>query len=65
MDETPTRTADETAAALVVARTNEEIMARLDWLVRRATSAEEEIVDLLRELNRRRAVLASPPPQPT
>jgi hypothetical protein len=65
MDVTPTCAADETAGALVIARTNEEIMARLDWLVRRATAAEEEIVALLRELNRRRAVLATPPPQPT
>jgi hypothetical protein len=61
MDVTSTYATD----ALVVARTNEEIMARLDWLVRRATAAEEEIVALLRELNRRRAVLATPPPQPT
>ena len=35
-------------------------MARLDWLVHRATAAEEEIVALLRELNRRRASLPAP-----
>jgi hypothetical protein len=61
MDVTPTPEADMTAA-LVVARTNEEIMARLDWLLHRATIAEEEIVALLRELKRRRAALPFTPP---
>jgi hypothetical protein len=54
MGVTPTPEADMTDA-LVVARTNQEIMARLDWLLHRALVAEEEIVALLRELKRRRA----------
>jgi hypothetical protein len=58
MDEAPTPAADMTAA-LVVARTNEDIMARLDWLLRRATAAEDEILALLHELNRRRVSLPS------
>jgi hypothetical protein len=63
MDETPTRTpASDMTAAPVVARSNEEIMARLNWLVRRATDAEEEILALLHELNRRRACLPPSPP---
>jgi hypothetical protein len=55
--------ASDMNAALVVARSNDEIIARLHWLLRRATAAEEEIVALLRELGRRRASL--PPTQPT
>jgi hypothetical protein len=47
------------AADMIVARTNAEIMARLDWLLRRATAAEDEILALLHELNRRRASLSS------
>jgi hypothetical protein len=62
MDETLIQAADMNAA-LVVARSNKEIFERLNWLVRRATTAEEEILDLLRELNRRRSSL--PPTQPT
>jgi hypothetical protein len=53
---------DEIAPDMTVARTNEEIMARLDWLLRRATAAEEEILTLLSELNRRRASLPSTRP---
>jgi hypothetical protein len=65
MDVIPTDAADETATALVIARTNEEIMARLDWLLRRATAAEEEILTLFSELNRRRPSLPPPPADPT
>ncbi len=64
MDETPTSThAADVDSALVLARSNKEIVERLNWLVRRATAAEEEILALLRELNRRRVSL--PPTQPT
>ncbi len=64
MDETPTPThAADVDSALVLARSNKEIVERLNWLVRRATAAEEEILALLRELNRRRVSL--PPTQPT
>jgi hypothetical protein len=62
MDETPTRTADVTAAALVVARPNEEILKRLVCSCARA-AAEEEITVLFDEVGRRRASL--PPTQPT
>jgi hypothetical protein len=61
MDETSTPAVDMTAA-LVVVRTNADIIARLEWLVRRATANEEEIVALLHELNRRRASLPPSPP---
>jgi hypothetical protein len=63
MDETPTRTADVSAAALVVARSNEEILKRLSWLFRRMAAADEEISLLLDEVGRRRASL--PPTQAT
>jgi hypothetical protein len=61
MDATPTRTAEVTAA-LVVARSNEEILKRLSWLFRRMAAADEEISMLLDEVGRRRASL--PPTQP-
>ena len=63
MDEIPTRTTDVTAGALVVARSNEEILKRLSWLFRRLAVAEEEIAVLLDEVSRRRASL--PPTQLT
>ncbi len=50
-------------AALAVARTNEELIARLSWLFRRMAAVEGEIALLSCELSRRRASL--PPTQPT
>jgi hypothetical protein len=62
MDETLTHKA-EMATALVLARSNEEIIERLAWLFRRMAAAEEEIAVLLDEISRRRAFL--PPTRPT
>ncbi len=61
MDETLTHTA-EMATALVVSRSNEEIIKRLAWLFRRMAAAEEEIAVLLDEICRRRASLPPSPP---
>jgi hypothetical protein len=63
MDDIPTPTADVTAAALVVARSNGETLKPLSWLFRRMAAAQEEISVLLEEVGRRRASL--PPRQPT
>jgi hypothetical protein len=65
MDETPTRThAADMNAALVVARTNAEIIERLTWLFRRMAAMQEEIAVLLDEAVRRRESLP-PTTQPT
>jgi hypothetical protein len=62
MDKIPIPAADQNAAALVVARSNEEILTRLSWLFRRMAVVEEEIAVLLDEVSRRRASL---PPTPS
>jgi hypothetical protein len=62
MVEPPTDASDMNAA-LAVARTNEEMIARLGWLFRRMAAVDGEIAVLLGEVSRRRASL--PPTQPT
>jgi len=62
MAETPVHVADMNTA-LIVARSDEEIIERLAWLFRRMAAAGEEIAVLLDEVRRRRASL--PPTAPT